>query len=233
MMNLFKTRIFREVKRYVAGLLLVLAVAAGVLSGRVAEYPSRLIPRSEDENTFRLSATEVTVDQFNRYCEATGREPMAGHPRDPVTGIDISEAEAYCEWLGKESGQTVRLPTAGEWERASRGGIFGAPFPWGWGSWSNRCVFDASGPARVASYPPNAFGLFDMAGNVAEWCRGDDGEPMIMGGSWAEDAPSMLRVDLRVFMNATYRDRDVGFRVLMEEPREVDQELARLPRPPS
>ena len=100
----------------------------------------------------------------------------------PVVHVSWNDVRAYCEWTGR------RLPTEAEWERASRGGIESAPYPWGAelvgrGGEKWRCniwqgVFPRSNTledgwlttAPVRSYEPNGFGLWQTVGNVWEWC---------------------------------------------------------------
>ena len=104
---------------------------------------------------------------------------ITGKDNYPVVQIAYEDAEAYAKWAGK------RLPTEAEWEFAARGGLAGKPFVWGddfrpngkWmanthqGHFPNTDTGDDGhvGIAPVAQYPPNGYGLYDMAGNVWQW----------------------------------------------------------------
>jgi formylglycine-generating enzyme required for sulfatase activity len=104
---------------------------------------------------------------------------LDGRDRHPVTHVAYADAQAYAAWAGKE------LPSEAQWEFAARGGLEGAVFTWGdefapkgrmmantWQGrfpWENLLEDGFEGTSPVRSFPPNGYGLYDMAGNVWEW----------------------------------------------------------------
>ncbi len=192
-------------------------------------------PRDVTVGDFDLGRFEVTVDEFAEYLNSTAATQCPSpqlalrsgrwaarwrQGNRPAAFVSAVDAEAYCRWLSARSGRTVRLPTEAEWEYAARGGIPRARYPWGWGDPAGRAQFNATSSAAVGSFDPNPFGLYDMAGNVFEWCvRSGDGSAgrwPARGGSWAERDPKLLRVFERTWFAADYRDADAGFRILVE-----------------
>ena len=137
---------------------------------------------SEDEKTahivhldaYYIDKFPVTNARYRKFMEATGhRLPLYwfdvryNGPSHPVVGIGWEDAVAYAEWSGK------RLPTEAEWEKAARGGLVGKKFPWG-DELPDRSQANfhnsEGGTTPVTKYPPNGFGLYDMAGNVFNLC---------------------------------------------------------------
>jgi len=185
-----------------------------------------------------LSRTEITNELYLRYCREAGapypeepnfrdvRDYLQNYPHHPVVNVTWHGAAGFCDWLSRTLGLppgSVRLPAEAEWERAARASS--GLYPWGDARPDKtRAHYGDSRPARVGSYPASPDGLWDLAGNVWEWCRdwyvpeepsGAAGEPLfkvVRGGSWA-DPPDMLRMEARGKLSPGVGLSTVGFRV--------------------
>ncbi len=200
---------------------------------------------------FYIMDREVTNAQYGRFLAATGHpappywlDRNLNAPEQPVVGVSWHDAVAFAAWLSSTTGMTYRLPTEAEWEAAARGGLVAQPFPWGDALPDNRGRFLANfnpNPyeqdgyrysAPVGSFPPNGYALFDMAGNVAEWCldwydpqayenrpsANPTGPPtgtakVLRGGSWYSRARD-LRCAARQFAPPCQTDGFIGFRLV-------------------
>ena len=119
-------------------------------------------------DAYYIDKYEVTNKQYREFVEATGHKTPRqwGEDNHPVLYVSWEDAVAYATWAGK------RLPTEAEWEKAARGGLVGKEYPWGDGIDSGKANYkdNVGKTTPVGSYPPNGYGLYDMAGNVWEWC---------------------------------------------------------------
>ncbi|MBF0268945.1 MAG: formylglycine-generating enzyme family protein [Alphaproteobacteria bacterium] len=130
---------------------------------------------------FALGRYEVTFDEWQACFDAQAclRNPddhKWGRANRPVMNVTIDDVKQFLAWLSQKSGKRYRLPGEAEWEWAARAGTAGL-FSWGDKMEPGRAncrgcgddPFNGFSTAPVGSYPPNAFGLYDMAGNVWEW----------------------------------------------------------------
>jgi formylglycine-generating enzyme required for sulfatase activity len=166
--------------------------------------------------------------------------PPAGHGSHPVVLVSFDDAAMYCKWLTEAIDRSVRLPTEAEWEKAARGGVDGHRYPWGDTVDRSRgnflddpAVKHARGTRPVGTYPPNAFGLCDVIGNVWEWVAdwygseyyggGAMNDPrgpttgsmrIVRGGSWVNDDTAMLRCACRHKVPPDTYAYSIGFRVV-------------------
>ncbi|MCY4553251.1 MAG: TonB family protein [Candidatus Poribacteria bacterium] len=125
-------------------------------------------------DAFYIDKYEVTVGEYKEFIQATGypapdwSEIAEDSPTDrhPIVHVSWHDAMAYAQWAGK------RLPTEAEWEKAARGGLVGQKYTWGNAIDPSKGNYNrnAGGTTVVGSYPPNGYGVYDMAGNAWEWC---------------------------------------------------------------
>lgn len=142
-------------------------------------------------------------------------EPPPDRLEHPVTLVRWEDAAAYCAWLSSTTGRPVRLPTEAEWEKAARGGMAGQKYPWGDRLDPDQVNFltDPSqkakaGTTRCGSFPPNGFGLYDMAGNVWEWVH-DWYAPDYYAHSPAHNPAGPSKGQLRVLRGGSWLSADV------------------------
>lgn len=213
--------------------------------------PTSEIDREVDEtqhkvvlSAFKMSKYEVSFEQYDLFCEATNRtkpdDEGLGRGNHPVINVSWDDAAAFAEWMN------CRLPTEAEWEYACRGGT-STPFYTGNNITTMQANYDGNFPYNnnkkgeyrgkalpVGLFAANAYGLFDMHGNVWEWCS-----------DWYSDYPTSYQTNpkgpesgtRRVFRGGSYNfkarycrsafrtcftpdmySNDLGFRlVLIEE----------------
>ena len=185
---------------------------------------------ADREQTFRQTAAA--------YVWQDGMPP-ADRADHPVTLVRYEDAVAYCAWLSERTRRKFRLPTEAEWEKAARGGAESKRYPWGDRLDRNMANFlvdpaqkPTHGTTRCRSFPANAFGLFDMAGNIWEWVndwydpryyassppRNPAGPPhghlrVVRGGSWLVADVRMLSCSHRHKVPPDTYSYGIGFRV--------------------
>jgi formylglycine-generating enzyme required for sulfatase activity len=205
---------------------------------------------------FAFGIWNTSTNQWDRHAGASWRSPgFAQTPQDPVVDVDWDDAVAFCRWLSGNEGKTFRLPTEAEWEYACRAGTQTAYF-WGddpeLGKGFANCL-DQSAKARFALFPPfgwsdgfvytspvgtfraNPWGLYDMLGNVLQWCsdfygvypaRDSDGpatdpalaegkQRNLRGGAFVY-GPKHCRCAFRGRNDAGFRNFYIGFRIVEE-----------------
>jgi len=148
-------------------------------------FPMGSTQGSEDEKpvhvvtlkSFALGKYEVTFDEYDQFCEATEREKPSdagwGRGKRPVINVTWDDAKAYTKWLSEQTGKDYRLPTESQWEYACRAGNVGKyTFGDDVNQLGNYGWYDKNSEEKthpVGEKKPNAFGLYDMHGNVWEW----------------------------------------------------------------
>ena len=199
---------------------------------------------------------EVTFAQYDRFCEETGRRKPDdegwGRGNRPVINVSWNDAKAFARWLSKKTGYKFRLPTEAEWEYACRGGGKKVKYAgtsdtdelymyanfcdvnckYSWKTSSQDDGYKYTSP--VGSFAPNTLGLYDMSGNVYEWCEdiyskkayryhgrknpiytGSGSRRVIRGGSWDYE-PRYVRCANRYNDAPVNRVNDLGFRLVSE-----------------
>ena len=175
------------------------------------------------------SICETTVTQ-KQWLEVMGTEPwknqsyvMEGDDY-PATYVSWKDADAFCGKLSEKDGKTYRLPTEAEWEYACLAGAttkyhFGDdPTELGKYAWfkQNACYVNEEYAHQVAQKLPNKFGLYDMHGNVLEWCSDwydkEQQYRVLRGGSWIDNS-DLCSASFRIYYAPEGRYDYIGFRL--------------------
>ncbi|MBR5160343.1 MAG: SUMF1/EgtB/PvdO family nonheme iron enzyme [Thermoguttaceae bacterium] len=227
--------------------------------------PTRELGREDDEMQYEVTLTkgfwmmetEVTVGMFKAFVNDTGYESRGDTPfgwagssweqnsrhswrnpgfnqddSHPVTCVSWDDAMAFCKWLSNRIGQEITLPTEAQWEYACRARTTGAYA----GNLDEMAWYNGkSGTHQIKSKTPNNWGIYDMHGNVWEWCQDRYSEypdesvadpiapsytffNVIRGGSWGSSAKN-CRSAIRHCNAPVSRSYDLGFRCVNIEPR--------------
>jgi formylglycine-generating enzyme required for sulfatase activity len=207
---------------------------------------------TETLDTYFITKNLITNDQYRVFVEATGHrtpdvdqatwdgyglihpyertrqfawadgKPPPGRENHPVVLVNHADAEAFARWLSRETGQTWRLPSEMEWQKAARG-TDGRMFPWG-DTWDATLAntHDA-GPfttVPVGSFPDGAspYGMLDAAGQVFEWTSSEarPGRYWVKGGSWDDRGCGVCRPADRHTRPEDLQHILVGFRLVLE-----------------
>ncbi|HSO18353.1 MAG TPA: formylglycine-generating enzyme family protein [Desulfosarcina sp.] len=235
------------------GMQFVLIPAGMFIMGSPVEEPHRDASEVQHQVTlshaFYMQTTEVTVNQWRAVMGRRWFARKKGTGDMPVVKVSWYDCKKYIIKLNRQTGQHYDLPTEAQWEYAARAGTATAYF-WGDRIDCTRAMFannpikndacissivamglEAGGPAPVEHYPPNAWGLYDMHGNVWEWCRDlfgrytplavidpyqiESGKDRVRrGGSWFSPGFSCRSAN-RAYAHPMSRLQNTGFRLVM------------------
>jgi len=211
----------------------------GSNDGELDEKPIHEVTISD----FYIGKYEVTFEGYDRFCEATGKEKPDdkgwGRGNRPVINVNWFDAVTYCEWLSKETGQKFRLPTEAEWEYAARGGNKSKGYVYSGSNNIDKVAWYRNNSSNrtheIGIKQPNELGVYDMSGNVWEWCsdwydehyysKSPSDDPkgpsngtnrVLRGGSWHLD-DNYCRSANRVGSVPDFTFVDLGFRCVQDK----------------
>jgi hypothetical protein len=200
----------------------------------------KFVPVEDHPNgkTVLFSIWETRVQDFQAF-----RSEIEGKRDHPVDNVSWEDAKAFCQWLSLREGKNYRLPTDHEWSLAvgigDRESAMASPkdkdskiegvYPWGnqWSPPNGAGNYDSSlrcdrfdGASPVGSFVANRFGIYDLGGNVWEWCAdwydSDQKYRVLRGGSWVDYVSARLLSSYRGFGTPSIRFGNYGFRCVLE-----------------
>jgi formylglycine-generating enzyme len=213
----------------------------GSNDGFADERPTHLVQIDD----FEIGKFEITVKQYKEFCLATNRTFPANpiwnwKDNHPIVFVNFNDANEYCIWLGKLLNMKIRLPTEAEWEFAAKGGIMTKNYKYAgsnipeevaWFGGNTNLITQETRP--VGQKKSNEIGLFDMSGNVWEWCSdwygnytsstqtnpkgaSSGSKKCMRGGSWF-DYVTYMRTSARYPFDPDGIYYQVGFRIVREK----------------
>jgi formylglycine-generating enzyme required for sulfatase activity len=224
------------------------ALSAGTFKMGDADVKTAVPVHDVQMRAFAIGKYLVTRGDFAAFIQDSNYQAGEGWhkarfrqtDRDPVVNIGWSDAQAFAAWLSKKTNKKFRLPSEAEWEYAARAGT-STRYYWGDATGNNlancnscNSRWDGDSTAPVGSFAANPWGLFDMAGNAAEWtldCYSDNYQQTPVDGSAATNGDCKSRVarggswsDPAENMGSAFRDpnlpdyhyMNIGFRLVRE-----------------
>jgi len=172
--------------------------------------------------SFWIGKYEVIVEQYKIYCYTNNLAlPDSSYlDGEPMRNLNWFDANNFCKWMG------CRLPTELEWERAAKGGKDYSNYPWGENFNPIFCNVNSNNIIKIGSLKENEFGLYDIIGNVEEWCENwysnnilsapeNQLYKVLRGGSYL-DVPQDANIARRNYIFPSYKKETYGFRVIMD-----------------
>ena len=211
--------------------------------GNDGGLPNQIPAHEVTLKDYSISETEITVAQYRLFCNETLKSmpeaPSWGWDEEsPIVNVTYEDAQNYCVWLSEKLNKKIKLPTEAQWEYAARGGrkkryLYSGSKKLEEVAWSRIDADDQTHP--VACKKPNRLGLYDMTGNVWEWCldwysegyysqslylnpENTDFGPKLYrvarGGGWGSNA-NTCSVYHRINYKPETSFRDRGFRIVL------------------
>jgi formylglycine-generating enzyme required for sulfatase activity len=181
------------------------------------------------KNAFSMGKYEVSNAEYNLYLVSIKKPKNSADDKLPAVNVSWQDALDYAKWLSEKTGKNYTLPSESQWEYASRADTKTKYF---WGNQGSKFEAYAWGKEnsglqlhKVGEKEANQWGLYDLHGNVSEWCADDyrldytqksrnDGNKVLRGGSYLSEVQD-LRASLRYFKPSSFKSNDIGFRLVL------------------